>query len=470
MKSSTLTALAVMGAALAAPGMACADAEIDRLRADFEQQLKALQQSYEARLQALEARLARSEAHETHQTHDAPQAQAQPAAPAPAPAPAAANAFNPEISLVLQGAFVGQKDIPDRRIGGFLPATTEQAARGFTLGNSELVFAANIDPTLRGQLNFSVGDGAVDVEEAWFQSLGLGHGLGFKGGRFVSGIGYANEQHPHVWDFADQSLMYRALFGEHLLQDGVQLKWLAPTETYLEFGAELGRGQFFPGSAAGGNRNGAGSWTAFTHSGGDVGDSHSWRAGVSYLAARPREREGSLPDVNGMAAATLLSGESNTWLADFVWKWAPLGNSRSENFKLQAELFRRDEDGTLACGDNAVAGGACRAGVAAADLYRARQSGGYVQGVYQFMPNWRAGYRYDRLNGGGAGAVRFGALPFAASDYRPTRHSLMADYSPSEFARFRLQLAEDKAMPGITDRQVTLQYIHSLGAHGAHNF
>ena len=268
MKSVRLTALAVMVAASAAPGIASADSEINTLRAEFEQKLKALQQSYEVRLQEMEARLAKNEARVP--------APAAPAATGTSGLPIAqtnANAFNPEISLVLQGAYVNQKDIADRHITGFMPLTTEQGARGFTLGSSELVFAANIDPYSRGRLNLAVADDAVEVEEAWFQSLALGNGFALKGGRFVSAIGYANEQHPHTWDFADQSLMYRALFGEHLLQDGVQLKWLAPTDAYWEFGLEAGRGQFFPGSEAGGNRNGAGSWTAFAHSGGDVGDS-----------------------------------------------------------------------------------------------------------------------------------------------------------------------------------------------------
>jgi hypothetical protein len=33
-----------------------------------------------------------------------------------------------------------------------------------------------------------------------------------------------------------------------------------------------------------------------------------------------------------------------------------------------------------------------------------------------------------------------------------------------------LQYAHDKSMQGVTDNQVTLQYIMSLGAHGAHKF
>jgi hypothetical protein len=46
----------------------------------------------------------------------------------------------------------------------------------------------------------------------------------------------------------------------------------------------------------------------------------------------------------------------------------------------------------------------------------------------------------------------------------------MFDYSSSEFSRFRMQLARDQSRPGIVDNQIFLQYIMSLGAHGAHTF
>ena len=60
-------------------------------------------------------------------------------------------------------------------------------------------------------------------------------------------------------------------------------------------------------------------------------------------------------------------------------------------------------------------------------------------------------------------------LPILAG-YNPTRQSAMLDWSPSEFSRLRLQFARDKSMLGVTDDQWTLQYIMSLGSHGAHSF
>ena len=46
----------------------------------------------------------------------------------------------------------------------------------------------------------------------------------------------------------------------------------------------------------------------------------------------------------------------------------------------------------------------------------------------------------------------------------------MLDFSPTEFSRFRLQAASDRSRAGTTDNQFILQYVHSIGPHGAHRF
>ncbi|OJW92481.1 TonB-dependent receptor [Thiobacillus sp. 65-1402] len=444
---------AILATALAAAFPVSADADLDALRAE----LKQMKSSYEARIQALEARLQQADA--------APAPIAVQADAAPQQGTAAGNRFNPDISLILQGKYAHLDDIEHRQISGFLPAGHDHGApRGFSLDHTELVMSASIDPYFRGYFNLALLDEEVAIEEAWFQTTALGHGVSLKGGRFLSGLGYQNQQHPHAWDFADNALMYRALFGEAYGNDGVQLKWVAPTDLYMELGAEAGRGANFPGTDR--DSNGAGSYALFGHLGGDVGASHSWRAGLSYLHSKAHERDSELEDIDGVHAETLFSGKSTTWVTDLVWKWAPDGNASERNFKFAAEYFRRSERGSLLCEDNTSAGGACDGSDAA---YRSRQSGFYAQGVYQFMPRWRTGYRYDRLD---PGAVDFGAnsafLP--VSEYKPARHSLMLDYSPSEFSRLRLQYSQDKSMENARENQWFVQYIHSLGAHGAHAF
>ena len=363
-----------------------------------------------------------------------------------APAPAE-SAFNPAISLILQGtAARGSRDPEGYQITGFAPSGGEvgPAPRGFSLGESELVMSGNIDPYFRGYFVAALTpEDELEVEEAFFQTLALGGGFTVKGGRFLSGIGYQNELHQHAWDFQDAPLPYKAFLGGRLNDDGVQLRWVAPTDLFVELGTELGRGRAFPATDR--NRNGANTWSLFGRLGGDIGASTAWRAGLSFLRASPEDR--SFTDVDSLGAEInqSFSGRSRLWIADWVVKWS--------DFKLQGEYFRRKEAGELTVD------------VTTGD-YASRQSGWYLQGVYQFMPRWRAGYRYDRLDHGGV----TNGVGILAADHDPTRQTLMADYSPTEFSRFRVQAALDKSTQGMTDRQLVLQYIHSLGAHGAHRF
>ncbi|MGH8667952.1 MAG: hypothetical protein ACREUN_14230, partial [Burkholderiales bacterium] len=388
------------------------------------------------------------------------------------------SAFNPGISLILQGtAARSSRDPQSYQISGFAPSGGEvgPAPRGFGLGESELVISGNIDPYFRGHLVAALtSEDELEVEEAFFQTLGLGRGFTLKGGRFLSGIGYQNELHQHAWDFQDAPLAYKAFLGGRLNDDGVQLRWVAPTELFVELGTELGRGGSFPATDRG--RNGANAWSLFAHAGGDIGASTAWRAGLSFLRASPEGRAFTGVDSLGEEVRQSFSGRSRLWIADFILKWAPGGNPTATNFKLQGEYFRRQESGELTFDDSAQA--APQFGAALNDSYSSRQSGWYLQGVYQFMPRWRAGYRYDRLdhgtvtssivdNGLGPVVADFGPL---LADYNPTRSTLMVDFSPTEFSRLRLQFAVDKSMQGVTDRQLLLQYIHSLGAHGAHRF
>jgi hypothetical protein len=92
-----------------------------------------------------------------------------------------------------------------------------------------------------------------------------------------------------------------------------------------------------------------------------------------------------------------------------------------------------------------------------------------VQGVYQFMPYWRVGARYDWLD---PGTVNYGAngIYLADTSFNPQRTAVMFDYTPSEFSRFRLQYQQSKVQPGLTDNQIFVQYILTLGAHGAHRY
>jgi len=453
-------------AALAAPD-AASEADLKQLR----NQLRELRETYQQRIDALERRLATAEARSASAVAvaaeaDRTAARAESVAkasvePAPAPQrPAGESAFNPAVSLIIDSKFTRlQRDPSTYRIDGFIPSGGEVGPpkKGFSLGESELAFSANIDHLFRGNARFSLaeddGAGVVEVEEVNVESLALPAGLKMKAGRFLSGVGYINQQHPHEWDFTDAPLAYKAFFGYRLQNDGVQLRWVAPTALFMEFGAEAANGGKFPGAER--HTNGAGLWTAFAHVGGDIGESSAWRAGLSHVRTHPQER--AFED-GGFTNA--FSGRSQTWIADFIYKWAPGGNSRDTYFKLQGEYLRRTESGSINYGGDGNDYAA-----------RLRQSGAYLQAVYQFMPRWRVGVRGDWLRSGNVdlGGLTSAELPILAG-YDPTRQSAMVDWSPSEFSRLRLQVARDKSRSGESDNQVWLQYVMSLGAHGAHKF
>ncbi|HYY62622.1 MAG TPA: hypothetical protein VE756_14665 [Burkholderiales bacterium] len=382
--------------------------------------------------------------------------------------PQSESALNPAVSVILNGVYANlSKDPATYRINGFVPTMGDVAppTRGFSLGESELAIFANIDHMFRGTLIASISpdNETIGVEEGYIQTIGLSKGFTIKAGRFFSEVGYQNRIHAHAWDFTDAPLAMRVFLGGQLNEDGIQFRWVAPTPLYWDMGTELGRGRAFPASLSDSGKNGARSLNFFTHVGGDIGQSIAWQTGLSHLRTNPTDRTFDDPTA-GVTDA--FSGTSRLWVASGILKWAPNGNPTYNNFKLQGEFFHRKEDGTLVFDSP---------GAALANGYNSRQSGWYAQGVYQWMPMWRVGYRYDRLDSGTAN-IDTSASGLTAADfpilagYKPKKHSFMVDWSPSEFSRIRLQFARDYSRMGETDNQVFLQYIVSLGAHGAHTF
>ncbi len=476
-----------------APALAADDdTQLQQLRKEID----TMRKDYEARLKALEARLERAEATSAARpasaatpaptstpaqpaaelvavpagggTPEGTPAQATASAPPPpvaqapvAAAAAAANAFNPAIALILSGSYASlSQDPANYRFSGFLTGNeVGPAPQGFSLGETELNISANVDPWFYGALNLSVdADNNVSIEEAFVQTTALPDGLTLRAGRTLSGIGYLNDKHAHTWDFADVPLVYQAFLDGQLKVDGLQLRVLLPTTQFVELGGELGAAGPFP--SGNGNDNQPGTATLFAHTGGDVGTGSSWRAGVSYLWAKANDRESWGLDANGDSVTNSFNGNSRLLIVDAVWKWAPNGNPQRTNLTLQGEYMRRWESGDLNYDI---------ANAASIDRFSSTQSGWYAQAVYQFMPAWRVGLRYDRLDIGNVDAAS-NTTSLYLPDYSPTRQTVMLDWSPSEFSRIRLQFASDHARYGLTDNQIIVQYQMSLGSHGAHNY
>lgn len=457
MNNLRIAAAAIAGAALMA-SPAHAD-DIATLRHDMDQ----LRQDYEARVTDLEARLAAAEADAAAARAQADAAQAAnadagssdvitvdnaqdasaPVSSASGASGANGNAYNPGISVALNGFLTtARNDTGNETIAGF--ATGDEIgrpSRGFSMGESEVAFAANIDPFLAGFLDFSIGaENDIALEEAYIRTTALPYGLTLKAGRFLSGIGYLNERHAHDWSFSDAPLPYRAFLNTQLGDDGVQLRWIAPTDQYLEFGAEALRGESFP--ASGGANDGIGTYSAFVRTGSDITVSSSYLASLSYLHTRAIDR-----DSNG----DLFTGDTDLGILSLIYKWAPGGNPLVHNLTLAGEYFYGQDDGTY----NGLP-------------LNQTHTGWYVQGVYQFMPRWSAGLRVAGLDSEDPSAL-FAGTQLDNLGISPMDYTALLEFDTSEFGRLRLQYSRDEAGADPND-VLLMQYTVIYGPHGAHRY
>ncbi len=381
--------------------------------------------------------------------------------------------LTPEISLIIDGKYSSQSQNPDRPIAGFMPSGAENVPRGFSLGESELAIAGTVDNLFRAEARITLsqnGSGTnVNAEEIFFETLGLPAGLKVKAGKYFSSICYLNSKHPHEWDFVDLPLAYQAFLGGQLNDTGVQANWIVPLEDYyLRLGGEYGQGTSYPNSNNF-NQNIPRLGTLFAKMGGDFNESASWQGGLSFI----RASTGDTPRTSELGSGQTyeFNGSTNIYVADFVYKWAPNGNPTRQNFKFQTEFFWNNLNGAgvyATAQPDSVCQTPCPG-----NAFSQMQSGWYAQAIYQFVPNWRVGYRYDQLYSGNAtygfAPGTFNSTPLES--WNPNRNTVMLDWINSEYSMFRLQLARDTSLgPGLVNNQVFLQYVMSLGPHGAHRF
>ena len=354
-------------------------------------------------------------------------------------------AFNPAISIILNGSYSAHSLDPKSYVRSGFPIIGGggPSAKGFSLGESEVSMTANIDEKFYGQITTSIssddtGD-HLGVEEAFVDTTALPGGLSLRLGRFFSNAGYLNSHHTHSDKFFDRPLPYQAFLGNQYGDDGVQLRWVAPTALFVELGGEIFRGASYP--AGGAAHAGAGVKTLFGHVGGDIGTESSWLAGLSVLQSRAEPAE------DGFV------GNGRLYIADGTWKWAPQGNFKDGGVTVRGEYFADHRNGAYvdpADSENT-------------SPWKGMRRGAYIEGVYRINRQWEAGVRFDKLWSGDL------AGPYS-STFDPTRESLAATWINSEFSLVRLQLSHDRPNPDDTDNTLTLQYQVSLGAHGAHKF
>lgn len=435
-------------------------------------------------------------------------------------------AFNPQISVILDGNYYndgidgegaelvneafqpsggghGHEDGHDHGEGGH---AHNFATNGFNFREAEISFSATVDPYFDAATYISVdGDGNVELEEAYFETRALPYGLKVKGGKFLSDFGYINKQHPHQWDFVDQNLPYLNLLGFHGLQDtGLQVTWLPELPVYALVGVEALQGdQEIFGATLGEDAqdslnlddtdDGPRLFTAFAKVAPEIGRNHALQFGISYAHNRQHQEvhthahavEHEHEDEHSHEEAhdhgedhdhedevhvhdgvteelheTGLAGDADLWGVDVVYKYDGGGASGQGDLKFQAEYLRSIKDLSVRSSAHPEQIGSSR---------RFTTDGLYAQAVYGFAPKWTAGLRYDVL---GLTNKVSGARSddFGSSD----RWTLDATWNLSEFSQLRAQYAWNDILVEPNERErfgaFYLQFLMSLGSHGAHEF
>ena len=355
---------------------------------------------------------------------------------------------NPYLSLIVNTFFYGsnlsQKELDSRTVPGFTNVPVG-VNKGFTLESAELFIFAPVDPYLNLYANIPVTESGTELEEAYFVTSSLPGGLQVKGGKFKSGFGRINAQHPHAWDFVDIPLNYRAMIGQEGWADtGVQLTYLPSLPVYTQFGMEVLQGKndllFNPDGTT------PYAFTAFVKCSLDFGENSTLLFGPSFATGKAR--------ITTVADGTFFSGDTDLYGFELVYKWKP---SRTKSVVFQSEYLYRRQNGDLTDFSSSTT-----------NPLKRIQDGLYVQALYQWE-RWRFGVRYDVLD-------LFKKEYLLAGDQqnfgnRAWRATGALEFNPSEFSRFRLQYnRDDSAGNGQINNELFFQVLLGIGAHAAHSF
>nr|WP_275665354.1 hypothetical protein [Vibrio sp. Isolate22] len=354
---------------------------------------------------------------------------------------------NPQIGVVLDGYYQdGQRNNSERD-------------EGFGLGHTELNMSANIDDKFHGSLTTVIethdDETELLLEEAFIETLTMPYGLSIRGGRFLSDFGYLNNQHMHTDSFVERPAAYRTFLGSHYYDDGVRANIVLPTDLYVKFGVEALSGSKMSSVDDGSD---VGVYTTTLKLGDDFSESSSWQFGLSYL----RNENGKVREFgdhdhghdhdHDHSHGAAVTG-SNLYGADFVWKWAPNGNYKYQNFTLAAEYMLLD----------GIVDDKYKNDAESPDTL----AGYYVSGVYRFSPSWSAGLRYGEAESYD-GHAHGDHMHFTAMNDKEA--DAMIAWDSSHFGIVRAQYSRVENQSKETDNVFTLQYVMTFGAHGAHAF
>jgi len=345
------------------------------------------------------------------------------------------NAYLPDIALILNMSAVGRNvKNSDYENNTTIPGFIEDGEmelpfnknKGLNFNYAEIAMHSVVDPYFEAFAMFHLHPDAFEIGEAYVQTTSLPYAMRIRAGKFKSHFGRINSKHQHAWHFDSQPLIYKALFGPDSISDpGIQLQWMAPTDTYIMAGAEMMQGS---------NERSFGDsekylYIGYLKSSIDIGDTLSVLGGVSFAhgnntATKPTDIYGidfTLRDQLGAYSA-------------FIW---------------QSEFLQRNkEQNTLT----------------------QKQAGLYSEMVYQYNNNYTCGIRYDRITKNDSDLSNYSGIDTANLD----RYTVMAQYKPFPMSRLRLSYTYDRSKVVAGERkdinEVMLSLNIAAGAHGAHDY
>ncbi|WP_457743714.1 hypothetical protein [Sulfurimonas sp.] len=349
------------------------------------------------------------------------------------------NAYLPDIALILNTSLVGRSvdnvAYASAKIPGFIdaPDTMElpfNPKKGPNLNYAEVAMHSVVDPYFDAFAIFHLHLDAFEIEEAYVQTTSLPYSLKIKVGKFKSSFGRINSKHQHSWHFDSQPIIYKALFGPDGISDsGIQLQWVAPTDTYIMAGAEAMQGT---NARSFGNPHANNLYVGYLKSSIDIGEDLSVLGGVS-MAHGENYYNDVINPTNVYGVDLTMRDQLGSYSA-LIW---------------QSEFLQRNKD--LGSRTN-------------------KQAGLYSELIYQYNNNYSGGFRYDAITKNDADLSAYAGVNTNNLD----KYTAMLQYKPFPMSRLRLSYSYDRTKVISGERKdintVMLSLNIAAGAHGAHNY
>ena len=410
--------------------------ELQRLRQEFE----SIRDAYGARLAALESRLEQQTGAPAAPPAEPPAAAAQvPAPPVAAeggkPQPpevavpsGAAGAGGPAGALPVYGNANAMSKIfnPDIAvIGNFIGAAGRNEIDprpALQLEEAELSLQAVVDPYARADFFLAASPEGLEIEEGFITFPTLPGGLLMKVGKLKAQFGKANTMHSHLMPAVDQPIVVRNLLGgeEGFNDSGISVSRLILNPVmFLEATGEIYQGQ---NELFASHKRGNLAYVGRLRGYRDVTEGTNIDLGTSFAYGHNDASEDTMTRVIGFDATV---------------RYRPLRRAIYRRFVGRTELLWS------------------RRGQAEGDV---GSFGMYGSAEYQFARRWFAGGRYDWSER---------AYDSSLVDKGP---SVLLTYWPSEFSQIRTQYRRTRHAEGVNSNELLLQFLFSIGAHGAHAF